>query len=36
MIAYCEDGPTSFPSGKQVHWDVGPGSKKIPEMLVRF
>jgi hypothetical protein len=31
-----EDGPTTAPSGKQVHWDVGPGSKKIPEMLVRL
>lgn len=31
-----EDGPSSTPSGKQVHWDVGPGSKKIPEMLVRL
>lgn len=31
-----EDGPTATPSGRQVHWDVGPGSKKIPEMLVRL
>ena len=31
-----EDGPAAAPSGKQVHWDVGPGSKKIPEMLVRL
>ena len=31
-----EDGPTISPTGKQVHWDVGPGSKKIPEMLVRL
>jgi hypothetical protein len=31
-----EDGPVAGQSGKQVHWDVGPGSKKIPEMLVRL
>ncbi|MEO6582438.1 MAG: hypothetical protein ABIN68_06495 [Sphingomicrobium sp.] len=31
-----EYGATAAPSGKQVHWDVGPGSKKIPEMLVRL
>ena len=31
-----EDGPTAGPGGRQVHWDVGPGSAKIPEMLVRL
>jgi hypothetical protein len=31
-----EDGPVAAPSGKQLHWDVGPGSKKIPETLVRL
>jgi len=31
-----EDGPVSHPMGRQVHWDVGPGSTKIPEMLVRL
>ena len=31
-----EDGPISAPNGRQVHWDVGPGSAKIPEMLVRL
>jgi hypothetical protein len=31
-----EDGPAASPSGRQVHWDVGPGSTKIPEMLVRL
>jgi len=31
-----EDGPTVATVGRQVHWDVGPGSAKIPEMLVRF
>lgn len=31
-----EDGPVAHPTGRQVHWDVGPGSDKIPEMLVRL
>ena len=31
-----EDGPIASPLGKQLHWDVGPGSKKIPETLVRL
>ena len=31
-----EDGPATHPAGRQVHWDVGPGSTKIPEMLVRL
>jgi len=31
-----EDGPAAAPAGKQVHWDVGPGSQKVPEMLVRL
>ena len=31
-----EDGPVTAPGGRQVHWDVGPGSAKIPEMLVRL
>lgn len=31
-----EDGPVAHPSGRQVHWDVGPASAKIPEMLVRL
>ena len=31
-----EDGPAAHPAGRQVHWDVGPGSTKIPEMLVRL
>ena len=31
-----EDGPVASPTGRQVHWDVGPGSAKIPEMLVRL
>ncbi|MEO5611891.1 MAG: hypothetical protein ABIT68_03880 [Sphingomicrobium sp.] len=31
-----EDGPIASPLGKQLHWDVGSGSKKIPETLVRL
>jgi hypothetical protein len=31
-----EDGPVVSPSGKSVRWDVGPASKKVPEMLVRL
>ena len=31
-----EDGPVAAPAGKRVHWDVGPGSQRVPEMLVRL
>ena len=31
-----EDGPAPHAAGRQVHWDVGLGSEKVPEMLVRF
>ena len=31
-----EDGPVAAPGGRQVHWDVGPGNEKVPEMLVRL
>ena len=31
-----EDGPTAAPAGKRVTWDVGPGSTKVPELLVRL
>ena len=31
-----EDGPAPHALGRQVHWDVGPASAKIPEMLVRL
>ena len=31
-----EDGPTAHATGRQVRWDVGTGSTKIPEMLVRL
>ena len=30
-----EDGPVAGPGGKQVHWDVGPGSQKVPELMVK-
>jgi hypothetical protein len=31
-----EDGPVTAQGRRQVHWDVGPGSEKVPEMLVRL
>ncbi len=31
-----EDGPASHPIGRQLHWDIGPGSNKIPETLIRL
>ena len=31
-----EDGPSAAPGGRQVQWDVGAGSTKIPEMLVKL
>lgn len=31
-----EDGPAEHPTGRQVRWDVGPGSTRVPEMLVRL
>lgn len=31
-----EDGPVSVQGRRQVHWDVGPGNEKVPEMLVRL
>lgn len=30
-----EDGPVAAQGRRQVHWDVGPGSDKVPEALVR-
>ena len=29
-----EDGPATVAGGRQVHWDVGPASDRVPEMLV--
>lgn len=31
-----EDGPVAAPGGRQLHWDVGPGSQRIPEMMVKL
>ena len=31
-----EDGPVAGKAGRQVHWDVGSTSSKIPETLVRL
>jgi hypothetical protein len=31
-----EDGTAPHALGRQVHWDVGPGSTKIPETLIRL
>jgi hypothetical protein len=31
-----DDGPSADPLGQQVHWDVAPGSSKVPETLVRL
>lgn len=31
-----EDGATSHPLGRQLHWDVGSESSKIPETLIRL
>jgi hypothetical protein len=31
-----EDGAAPHPLGRQLHWDVGPESTKIPETLIRL
>jgi hypothetical protein len=31
-----EDGAAPNPVGRQLHWDVGPASNKIPETLIRL
>ena len=31
-----EDGASPQAIGRQLHWDVGPASNKIPETLVRL
>lgn len=31
-----EDGASPHPLGRQVRWEVGPASKKIPETLIRL
>jgi len=35
MTNNSEDGPASDPLGQQVHWDIAPGSNKVPETLIR-
>ena len=36
MTNNSEDGPAAARTDKQIHWDVGPASQRIPEMLVRL
>ena len=31
-----EDGPAPHAAGRQMHWDVGPASEKVPETLIRL
>jgi len=31
-----EDGASADPLGHQVHWDIAPGTNKVPETLVRL
>ncbi|MFL6754431.1 MAG: hypothetical protein ACJ8FI_06080 [Sphingomicrobium sp.] len=31
-----EDGATSVAAGRQLHWDVGPASNRIPETLIKL
>ena len=31
-----EDGPGADPLGQQVHWDIAPGTNKVPETLIRL
>lgn len=31
-----EDGPVAVQGRRQLHWDVGPGSTRVPEMLVKL
>jgi hypothetical protein len=31
-----EDGAAPHPIGRQLHWDIGPASNKIPETLIRL
>jgi hypothetical protein len=31
-----DDGPAAHPLGRQVHWDVSPSAKKVPEALIRL
>jgi hypothetical protein len=31
-----EDGPDRVPTGRQLAWDIGPDSEKVPEALIRL
>jgi hypothetical protein len=31
-----EEGATAHPIGRQLHWEVGSTSSKIPETLIRL
>jgi hypothetical protein len=31
-----EDGAAADPLGRQVHWDIAPGTDKVPEALIRL
>jgi len=36
MTNNTEDGATKVPTGRQLVWDIGPESEKVPEALVRL
>jgi hypothetical protein len=36
MTNNSEDGPTADPLGRQLNWDISPGSAKAPETLVQL
>jgi hypothetical protein len=36
MTNNSDDGPSTDPLGQQVHWDIVPGSTKVPETLIRL
>lgn len=36
MTNNSEDGPSADAIGQQVHWDIAPGSNKLPETLIRL
>ena len=36
MTNNSEDGPGTDQAGQRVHWDIAPGSNKVPETLIRL
>ncbi len=36
MTNNTDDGPTKDPAGRKLVWDIGPGTEKIPEALIRL